>query len=348
MSTDLEHVRALDPAAGPLPAGGRTALAAGLRATGPEPGWTSVSRLGHRMRRPVIAGAVAVGLAGALLWAGLGPTSAGGASPAAAAVLTSAAAAVGSDAHGHLGPGQYLDVRETSYVINYQGDIAYLTRDTVETWIPGDHSANWVRRETFSAPLQFFGPNGPAGARADFIRQTGPLRAFLPQSSTAPGGRFHDQVGWLFATPAFMADLPRGQHELRDRLYQDSRDRGVSADQEAWVYLTDLLGTADVPADLRAALLRVARLIPGVVVLDGEVADNGRTGVGIGRAADIGGERDELVIDPATGQIIGWRTVYLAGNRAGVPAGYALPAETTTSSVVDGIPDPPSDPVPTG
>ena len=86
------------------------------------------------------------------------------------------------------------------------------------------------------------------------------------------------------------------------------RGLSLSPDDEAFVYVADVLRSGVVPADLRSALYSVLKTIPGTVVVDRQVTlEDGRSGVAIGRN-DIFGTHNEFVIAPGTGEVIGDRS----------------------------------------
>lgn len=113
---------------------------------------------------------------------------------------------------------------------------------------------------------------------------------------------------WGEPSPSWFASLPRDIGTLRERLYADTSGHGSDADDEAFVYVADVLRSGVVPADLRAALYNVLKTIPGTTVTEQHISlEDGRSGVAIGRN-DIFGSHNELIIDPATGDVIGERS----------------------------------------
>lgn len=111
-----------------------------------------------------------------------------------------------------------------------------------------------------------------------------------------------------------MVDVPSGIPADGDAAYKwiDGQYRGGSSnrDEDDFVRITDILRTGVVPAAPRAALLEALAKVPGVTVT-GDVANlDGIKGVAIGRseAAREGG-RQEIIIDPNTGLVLGERTL---------------------------------------
>lgn len=142
---------------------------------------------------------------------------------------------------------------------------------------------------------------------------------------------------WQSPTPAFLAALPRDTSDLRQRLYRDSASSGSSRDGEAFVYVVDLLRSGMAPADLRSALYRVLATVGGVEVTSRTAAVGTDTGVGFGRAESANGSRQEIVIDPTTGNLLGEREVTTAPMR-GIPVGTAITEVRTTRTLVDSVP----------
>ena len=115
--------------------------------------------------------------------------------------------------------------------------------------------------------------------------------------------------GWQTPNPTFLAALPRDVDQLRERLYTDAEGHGQSVDGEVVVYVADVLRSGLVPADLRAALFQVLKTVPDVDITSKAVTLQGQPGVGIARTEPVNGTRQEIIIDPGTGLLIGERTV---------------------------------------
>lgn len=287
-------------------------------------GWISGSTI-------VVAGIVAalvltnvVGLAG---WRG-------GAEPAAAAALGDAAAATIKTSDPVVGPGQYLKV-STQAVYSVEGDdgtgqdAAYLATQNGQVYVPADHNEDWVWVRDPSTVAQTFGPASERAAAAD---TTG--TSTRPEVIRAAKGAWYNgkPTEWGFES------LPRDPQQLLNYIYRVTAGAGVSPDGEALVFIADTLRTGVVPADLRAALYKAAAGIPGVTITDHTATLDGRTGIAFGR--DEGnGVRQEIIIDPTTGLLIGEREVLLrAGVLPGVPAGASMGWTAVTTTVVDSAP----------
>jgi RNA polymerase sigma-70 factor (ECF subfamily) len=144
-------------------------------------------------------------------------------------------------------------------------------------------------------------------------------------------------ASWQSPSPAWLAALPRDTSALRARLYADSAGQGRSVDGEAVVYIADLLRSGVVPADLRAALYRVLATIPGVEITSSQASIGDVAGVGLGYVEAVDGTRQEIVVDPSNGELIGER--YVATTALdGIPAGTVIGTATWTRTLVDAVP----------
>lgn len=135
-----------------------------------------------------------------------------------------------------------------------------------------------------------------------------------------------------------VASLPREPEALLDVIYERTKGSGVTPEAEALVTIADTLRTGVVPAELRAVLYKAAALIPGVTVVDRQATLDGRTGVAIGITAPDGAVRQDIIIDPTTGLLIGERHVALKAT-AEFPAGTATSWTSVRTSVVDSAPE---------
>jgi len=140
---------------------------------------------------------------------------------------------------------------------------------------------------------------------------------------------------WQTPTPSFLAGLPREEPKLRERLYQDVAGHGPSDDGEVLTYVADVLRSGLVPADLRRSLFGVLQTVPGVEVAGPSVSIDGATGVGIGRLEPRNGTRQEIVVDPTNGQVIGEREIQVDGGGGVAPGTVTLQVRVTRTPVDD-------------
>jgi hypothetical protein len=281
-------------------------------------------------------GAVAVALivTGVIVPDGAG----GGATAQAAEFLNSAAITTIETSDPAVSAGEYLRIatNQASGVSDGTQEAPmwlHATRDVL--YIPADRSGTWVWERQNLPTTVFFSAAGRAAAeQADADRDlTDPdLNGVL----RAEAGAFY---GGSPRTERALDDLPRDPVALRDRFYAEYIGGSSSIDEDVWVRVTDLLRTGEVPADLRAALYRTLALIPGVTMVEDEATLDGRTGVALGYTEPARGSitREEIIIDSATGLLIGERRVTLV-DQAHLPAGTTVGWSTVQTSVVDQTP----------
>ena len=136
--------------------------------------------------------------------------------------------------------------------------------------------------------------------------------------------------------------LPRKARALYRRVRQEAVDCecGHSVDNETFVIIGDLMRENPIPADLEAALLRAAALIPGIKLIGAERDVAGRLGVGV--AVDYAGHRNILIFDRKTHELLGEnerlleRKNYVDGDPGELVSGSAVLA----SRVVDSLREP--------
>lgn len=187
-------------------------------------------------------------------------------------------------------PGQYWKIvtEGESLVIEGEGTCLVRFSDTMYVSVDGTEPTWFDRRQReLSEVLQGNGCriDGPAEAWAGDL---GPNE--LPASWQSPSMRF-------------FTELPRDPDALLDRLYADTEDRGRGKDHAVHTYVADVLRSGFVPADLRSSLFEVLKKLPSVEVTGERVVDG--IEVTVVGAKDRYGFTDELLIDPAGGQIVG-------------------------------------------
>lgn len=270
----------------------------------------------------VLVGGDVVGLAG---WRG-------SATAEAAEVLSTAAETAITSTDPVVKPGQYLRIKSTNVwsteTVTQDGQsYQWLDTEKMDMYIPADRTAEWVWQRSGRIPTVFFDARAEAYVRDQNVQPH-------PELLRASKGEFYGQPGGIYTED--MSSLPRDPHRLLNSIYKRTLGKGQSVDGEALVFIADLLRTGIVPADLRAALYKAAAMIPGVTVMEGQANLEGRTGVAIGR--DEGTfSRQEIIIDPQTGQLIGERQV-VTRDYGVIPAGTALGWTAIETSVSDSAP----------
>jgi hypothetical protein len=186
-----------------------------------------------------------------------------------------------------------------------------------ELWIPYDRNGEWLLRRTLSGqpagPYQN-GEKRAAGGRFDGV------------DNPTPGG---------YSSPAQTnpAALPRDPAALYELLRTDTNS--LAAPMELLNLLTDKQDR--VPADLRAAVLRVFGYLPGVTMLPDATTTDGRRAVAI-RVDSDGRIRQELLLDPDTARFLEWRQVALVEwSSSGYHPGQTITSDQRSEAVVSAL-----------
>lgn len=258
----------------------------------------------------------------------------GGADAAAAAALSDAAAVTIMTSDPVVGAGQYLKVSTQAVYTGTSGDAnghgaAYSVTQNGVMYIPSNRTDDWVWVREPSTVAKTFGAASELAAAA-----AAKSASKMPEVVRAGTGAWYNgkPTEWGFDK------LPRDPQQLLNYIYRSTVGQGVSADGEALVFIADTLRTGVVPADLRAAPYKAAAGIPGVTIIDRAATLDGQTGIAFGRD-ESNGIRQEIIIDPITGLMIGEREVLLRDNiLPGVSAGESMGWTTVTTTVVDSAP----------
>ena len=229
--------------------------------------------------------------------------------------------------------GQFLKLATTaSYLATTSLDgspestIGYLDSRVRETFIPADDSARPIELTTYARPTVFYGAGAEAFAARDW------KRAVEPESSAT-----RVVVAETDATRPVedQSSMPRDPQALLDYLV-DFRYQAGSSDENVFAHVVDLLRSGTVKSDLRAALYEALALMPAVVITEQQTTLDNRQGTAIGLQAADGASRQEIIIDPTTGEYIGVRIVSVHGVGE-IPAGTTLEYTALTASVVDSV-----------
>ena len=297
----------------------------------------------HFRRRIALSSAAAAFLVGVLVAADVVLPDRPGATAEAAEVLNNAAAATIKTSDPVVGPGQYLKIETTAVYPASSGgtggSVSWLEKTGGQVYVPADRDGEWVWNREDRVPIQF--SSEAAKAVEAEIRKARPTegRPLLVGILRAPRGAFYgNEPTVIIGTPLTGAgSLPRDPRALLDIIYERTKGAGKSPEIEAFVTIADGLRTGVVPADLRAALYKAAALITGVKVADKQATVDGRTGIAIGVAIPGGGSRQDIIIDPASGLVIGERDV-LQKDYPDSPAGTVMSWTSVRTSVVNSAP----------
>lgn len=298
-----------------------------------------VARKPHRVsgRRIGLVAAGAAAVAAALVVTGVIVPSGdrSGATAQAADFLNAAAITTIQTSDPVLQPGQYLriETHQASGVTDGTRELPMWQQTEVDVlYIPEDPTDVWVLEQRPLRPTVFFGDTEDIAMRGYDPESTNPEYNGIIREA---GGDFYGSK----PSSLGLEELPRDPEALRDHMYDEYVGGSASIDEDVWVRITDLLRTRLVPADLRAAMYRALALIPGVTIIEKEATLDGRTGVALGRTEPERGStyRVEIIIDPATGLVIGDRDVTLVDQEE-IPAGTDINWSTVETTVVDTAP----------
>ncbi|MFB7615644.1 CU044_5270 family protein [Kitasatospora sp. NPDC056181] len=225
-------------------------------------------------------------------------------------------------------------VRENQFV--------YIGSKSAGTHVRTDHGKSTLvsdelhQRETWSSPdgtkgwLIERGVTGPEG-----ITLAGPT-----ETGQAPTANLNAP------TYNYLATLPTDPDALLRKIYEETRGKGRTPDQEAFTTIGDLLGGSYPPAALTVALYKAAAKIPGVVTVDDAVDAVGRHGVAVARLDDTSGLRTEWIFDSTTLAFLGERSVQVEGesgeNGLIKPGTVVFTQAVMTRAIVDRIKEAPT------
>ena len=264
------------------------------------------------------------------------------AASAAAAALNSAADKVHA-ADPALGPTQFRYVGTHAWwmATTVHGQtFSYLAENLLETWVPADQTREWLwRRDVTGARKWVQGTEEQARAAGVPVDEAG-----WPEGEwRAPCGDFFateegkqpcaEPGSWSHPTPDFLAGLPRDPDQLFKRLKTDA-PANKRGDAEVLVYAADALRSGLIPADLRAALYRALGKLPGLEITEQVANLDGRKGTAYG--ISDGNLRQEIIVDPTTGEFIGERET-AARDLDGLPAGTVMTYTSVTTALVDSM-----------
>ncbi|MFK0008475.1 CU044_5270 family protein [Paenarthrobacter sp. NPDC090520] len=311
-----------------------------IKAANRRGGWKTLTK-----RAGFATTAAAVLVAGFVVADVTGESPRPGAAAEAAEILDNAAATTIKTSDPAVKPGQFLkvDTKAVYASTTTRADgtaVSWLDTTGGQVYIPGDLSGEWVWNREPRVPATFFGEESKAEAErlmeAMKTENSGPqLEGIL----RGKGGDFYGSPQRILdmPLPEAVKTLPREPQALLDLIYLKTKGKGPSAEKEALTTIASSLRTGVIPADLRAAMYKAAALIPGVVVADKQATLDGRQGIALGVAWAGGKFREDIIIDPATGLLIGERTVYLVAE-SGIPANTASSWTAVRTSVVDSAP----------
>ncbi|MET3176702.1 UNVERIFIED_ORG: hypothetical protein ABIB52_004577 [Arthrobacter sp. UYCu721] len=185
-------------------------------------------------------------------------------------------------------PDEYLLIHtHANWLVSGNSIQTHMNAQTIDVYVPGDPTRDWVLDRDW-------GEISPRPGQTDTIH--------------AQNGEFYGGP-WTVMSQQDIDALPRGGQALLEHFDSQYQGGSASRDEDNFVRITDLLRTGLVPADLRSGLYEALALIPGVNTSEQKNFD-GKTGIAIGRIEALrAGQRDEIIIDPSNGLVIGERTI---------------------------------------
>jgi hypothetical protein len=290
----------------------------------------------HRARLAIAgSGVLTAGLVAAAAVVVSGSPASRAPAMSAPAVLELAAATVRSEPV--VKPGQFLVFRTRANYLAItspaQGpEYAYLSPEIDETFLPYDHDPRTeVRRTTHLPATVFFG----AGAREQAAEDGAAQKKV--EVTTGPPARIPELGGGFTPPPTDPDTLALDAHELLAFLRADQLSPGASADENAFENAAEIFRTGPVKPPTRAALYRALALIPSVTVITRTAVLDGSSGTALALSTASGASRQEIIIDPGSGQYIGERQVTVDGFGE-IPAGTEMESTSVTLSVADQAP----------
>lgn len=258
----------------------------------------------------------------------------------AAEVLNAAASAAATSDDDWVGPGEYLYVDERGWYSDESPQHFAIRENRYETWIPATFTDVWMMRSAETGRTKWLiGDERLAD-------QVGISTEPSVQEERAVCGDFDldgspscDDVfpaGWTWPRPGWAASLPTDPDALYEKLRDDvstwpEDDAGLEEDM--FSAATQALMSGMLPPDVRAALYQVMADIPGVRLTDDAADLAGRKGVAFTLGSDDR-YRQEIILDPKTGEFIGERDV-LTKEFRGLEPGTVVAYTAMRTAVVD-------------
>jgi hypothetical protein len=297
------------------------------------------------------------------------PEAGPGAESTAVTVLTAVAVAAARAPDQTLGPGEYWYIREHGPRVGTNYDQAgspksYHYRFTYkeESWWALDGSK--LSRETLRL-REFL----TAADRAKWIAEGRPKRDIVGRITWEDPGTTDQSDGWLPLTYKQIQQLPTDPARLTEVLSEllsagqpmasckvpptwDRRSplgpcpRRPVTDGDLFGRILFLLGSYPLPAELRSALYQVLTQLDGVRLVGDATDVAGRRGVSItwdgasdGASNEAMQTRSEHILDPDTGQVLGYRRVLTATvPGSSLVAGTVMDEVAFETAVVDSRP----------
>lgn len=183
-------------------------------------------------------------------------------------------------------PGQYLKLRTHEKVTSKRDVKRYgLEEQVIDVYVPGSANSDWVMDR-----------NGDEnGNKREVIH--------------APDAKFYDGSSWVSGRILDLDVMPHdgaGLYKLIDDTYREE----FAQTENIYSLIVYLLKNGLMPAESRAVLYEALTMVPGITITENQKTFDGRSGTAIGRTEALRmSEREEIIVDPVSGLVIGKRDV---------------------------------------
>ncbi len=284
-------------------------------------------------RRLVLALPLAIAVAAAL-FVGLGV---GNEQPAAARQLQHAARLVAGEPAPVIGPGQYWYVKGVGAFANEvsaaNGTFTARQTSSHEIWIASDGSGRIVRTD---GPPQFFSAAERARWEAAGKPGFGPAGGI--DESEGPGGL---SWGWEMLGVHSGAQIPTDPDALARLVARGADGTKNPLPYEEFKLIGEILRFAPLSGAQTAAFYQVLATLPGIELIGSTTDPIGRPGTAVSLTRPGDPAREELILDPQTGRMLGSRSTLVAPDAAyaGAAVGDTLSYEAVVATGVVGATD---------
>ncbi|QFU91131.1 CU044_5270 family protein [Amycolatopsis sp. YIM 10] len=248
--------------------------------------------------------------------------------------LNSAERFVGQGSDLPQGPDQYLLVTTRTWTYHRPDtpeslEMGIGKEELRQDWIPTDRNHAWQRtidrdvHRPAPAPNMHNAPppdqiSGPTSSEGTFVK---------------PGGEFNRMPFWYDDPVHFPADGRR----MYERFREEANTEGSTPVDALTQKIVKTLSDGDLTRDQRSLVYQALSYYPYLRIVENVRTRDGREAVSIGFTDANSAVRDEVLIDPATTQVIGTRVVALKDNPIEPTAGGVLQTkagEVATESVL--------------
>lgn len=184
-------------------------------------------------------------------------------------------------------PGQYLQVRTHEKMMSKIVVKRYGMEELIiDVYVPGNANQHWVMDRD----------GGANQGKREVIH--------------APDAKFYDGSSWVSGGILDLDAMPRDGAALYKLIDESDYEEFVSQAENTYSHLVHLLKNSLLSADRRAVVYEALASVPGVTLTENQKTFDGRSGTAIGRTEALRmTEREEIIIDPDSGMVIGKRDI---------------------------------------